>query len=212
MKRTILRLSAGAVAFLLGVCSVYLIWLSYRKPARLLPASGQMKTPEAIKRIAAPPTPQDEIKPAREEWEELAELGGCTFGRVYYHPDFELVTAPERDNPEAGALFSRRWIAFLRRDKDTTVPFLISQIPNKGQTNIHIDPYDMATKGELAIYCLQFILKLNWDELKEEYKVRLDTIDMEYTNPQALLRRIIRTKRGAAEMVNLWKQVSKRES
>ncbi|HKC63451.1 MAG TPA: hypothetical protein VKB86_07430 [Pyrinomonadaceae bacterium] len=211
MKRTFLRLSAGIITFLLGISSVYLVWLSYKKPVGLLPAGERIQMPESVKRFDTLTETTKEIKPAKEEWEELAEIGGCTFGRVYYDPEFESIKIPERDNPEAGVIFSRRWIAFLRRDKDETVPFLISQIPNKSRTHVHIDPFDMATKGELAVYCLQFILKRNWDELKEDYKARLEAINIDYTNPQAELRKIIGTKRGATEMMNLWKQVYERQ-
>lgn len=215
MKHTLLRLSAGIVTFLLGICFVYLVWLSYQMPVGLLLKSVQIKMPESVKGFDAPHNVTEEIKPAKEEWEELAEIGGCTFGRVYYDPEFESIKLPERDNPEAGVIFSRRWISFLRRDKNETVPFLISQIPNRRKTHVHIDPFDMATKGELAVYCLQFILKRNWDELKEDYKARLDAIkdgdDIGYWNPQAVLRRIIGTRRGAAEIMSLWKQLYERQ-
>jgi len=213
MRRNLLRISVAALAFAVGVCSVYLVWLATLETVAWPEVETQMPKPEPVARSEASDTRAclaPESGSVREEWEELAELGGCTFGRCYYHPSFESYQPGERYNPERGVLFSRRWVAFLRRDKGATVPFLLSQIPNKAATNVHIDPLDNATKGELAVYCLQFILKANWDELSPEYKTLSENVNYEYTNHQALLRRLIGTRRGAKKMADLWRRLHER--
>ena len=58
-------------------------------------------------------------------------------------------------------------------------------------------------KGEAAIYALQHILKVNWYELKEDYRVRYGRAGYPFTH-QALLQQIIKTKGGAKEMQDLW--------
>jgi hypothetical protein len=209
MNRICLRVFIAALTFIIGVSSAYLAWLAYRKPAELPPTNYQLEITEPFTKTAA--SPEVSNKSSQEEWEELAGLGGCTLGFRFYEPQFESYQ-PVEANTEAGIFYNKRWVAFFRRDKHSTVPFLISQISNKAQTNVHIDPFGAATKGELAVYCLQYILKVNWYELKKEYQTRFDKIDYEYTTDQDLLQKIIGTKRGAQEMMDLWQKVYEQSS
>ena len=208
MKRIGLRVIIAGFTFLIGVSSAYLIWLAYRKPAGLPTPNSQAELTKPISYTA----PSAGTRSAKEEWEELVKLGGCTLGLRYYDPRFESYDPEKGVNPEAGIFYGQRWVAFFRRDKNETVPFLISQIPKRVQTNVHIDPFGPAIKGELAVYCLQYILKVNWYELEKEYQIRFDKIDYEYTTDQELLQKIIGTKRGAQEMMELWQKVYEQSS
>jgi hypothetical protein len=59
-----------------------------------------------------------------------------------------------------------RWNSFLfETHKGELALFLINQLPDKTTTQIHTCPYENATKGELALYCLQGISKVNFDEI-----------------------------------------------
>ncbi len=210
IKRIGLRAFIAAFTFIIGVSSAYLVWLAYRKPAELPPTDYQLEITEPVAKTAASSDVSN--KSAQEEWEELAALGGCTLGFRFYEPQFESYEPVDDAKTEAGIFYSKRWVTFFRRDKQSTVPFLISQISNKAQTNVHIDPFGAATKGELAVYCLQYILKVNWYELKKDYQTRYDKIDYEYTTDQDLLQKIIGTKREAKEMMDLWRQVYEQSS
>jgi hypothetical protein len=209
MKRTILKLSVGVITFLLGICGVYLTWLYNQKPAKISPVA-QVNLLESLDEVATPPEPPLKHESVKEEFEKITKWEVCTFGKVYYDPSFE--TYEPRGEALSGPFFGKSWITYLRRYKDAAVQYLVSQIPDKTRTKVHIDPFDMATKGELAVYCLQFILKTNWYDLSESYRTRYDAVNFEYTNDQALLRKIIGTKKGAADMMNLWKRLSERQS
>ena len=208
MKRIGLRAIIAVFTFIIGVSSAYLVWLAYRTPAELPPPNSQVEPPQLISSTA----PSSDNKSAKEEWEDLAKLGGCTLGLHYYSPRFDSYDPEKGVNPEAGIFYGKRWVAFFRRDQDETVPFLISQIPNRVNTNVHIDPFGQATKGELAVYCLQYILKVNWYELKKGYQIRFDKIDYEYTTDQDLLQKIIGTRRGSKEMMELWQKFYEQSS
>jgi hypothetical protein len=208
MKSLGFKLSAAILAFIIGVGSAYLVWLAYEGPVDLPPLNSQLELPRPISYTA----PLSNAKSAKEEFEELAMLGGCTLLCRYYSPRFESYDPEKGVNPEAGIFYGKRWVAFFRRDKSETVPFLLSQIQSKAKTNVHVDPYGQATRGELAVYCLQYILKVNWYKLKKEYQTRFDKINYEYTTDQALLQKIIGTKRGAQEMSELWRKLYEQSS
>jgi hypothetical protein len=69
---------------------------------------------------------------------------------------------------------------------------------------VHVCPLDNAWKGELAIYCLEEILDASWCELNEDIKRRCDSVDYAHSNHQALLRKLIKTRKGAKQMAELW--------
>jgi hypothetical protein len=44
-------------------------------------------------------------------------------------------------------------------------PFLIGRIDSKKATKTHVCPHGLATEGELAVYALQHLLRVNWFSL-----------------------------------------------
>ena len=196
MNRTAIRLAIALATFLIGVSVVYLIWFAGKQSA---PASITVSSPPP-EPVSSPIASSDaglEEKPVEDEWTGLLEEGGCLFGSVYYNPQSAIpAEAP-------GVFTNQRWQAFFRRNKQKTVPFLVKQIPDKSKTNLHVDPFQPPTRGEAAVYALQHILKVNWYELKEDYRVRYDKAGYPFTH-QALLQQIIKTKGGAKEMQALW--------
>ena len=208
MKQLWFKILIAGFTFAIGVGSAYLAWSAYKHPVDVPPLHLRADSPGPVMNVATAP----DTRSVKEEWEELVALGGCTLGRRYYSPQFDTYEPDEGGNPEAGIFYRKRWVAFFRRDKKETVPFLISQIPSKAKTSVHIDPLGNAQRGELAVYCLQYILKVNWYELKKEYQGRFDSIDYEYSTDQELLQRTIGTKRGAKEMMGLWQAAYERAS
>jgi hypothetical protein len=95
-------------------------------------------------------------------WDSLCRKKGClTGGQHVYQGRFG----------GEGCAFSidSQWINFLyQTDKQQLATFLINQIPDKKGTQTHTCPHDLARKGELAIYCLTGIFKVNYYELSPE--------------------------------------------
>jgi|GEM_PF-4887693 len=52
----------------------------------------------------------------------------------------------------------------------------------------------------MAVYCLQHLLKINWYELKEDYKKQVES----NSNSQEILRRILKNKVHLKELQGLW--------
>lgn len=201
MKPLAIRLAIAIATFFVGVSVAYLSWFADRGSA---PASIAVSS-SASNAVNSPAASSDANvveKAVEDEWAGLIEAGGCLFGSEYYNPQTEAL-ADRRVSAEAGVFTNQRWQAFFRRNQQQTVPFLVEQISDKSKTNLHVDPFDLAVKGEAAVYALQHILKVNWYELKEDYRVRYDQAGFPFTH-QALLRQVIKTKRGAKEMKDLW--------
>lgn len=137
-------------------------------------------------------------KPVEEAWEELTSLNSC-FIPVAYSPEDET----PRNCETCGFVNAPKWIEFRKRDKRQVVPFLLRQLADKQKTQLHVDPFDNAQKGEFAVYCLQYVLKVNWFELKAEYKTLRDNLKDDDTH-QNLLRRMLHNKHSREEMRDLW--------
>src|SRR4051812_17256691 len=134
MKRIWLRVLIAGFTFIIGISSAYLVWFVYSKPDELPPVSPPMVDSAPVTNVAT----RSDARPAQEEWEELAKVGGCTLGSYYYSPRFDDYDPEEGENFEAGIFYGKRWVAFFRRDKSETVPFLLGQIPNRARSNVHI--------------------------------------------------------------------------
>jgi hypothetical protein len=203
MKRTVIKLAVSSLAFVVGVSATYLLWFARSSSSR------PVLHPWAYAQVVIRPEiaePELKAKGRRatsveQEWKELTNTSFCLLGTQGYSPAYENGYS----HSELGGPFNPYgWLPSLRKDLKAGVAFLIKQLPNRAQTNVHVCPLDTAQKGELAVYCLQHILKVNWYDLQETYKRRYDNINYEYSNSQALLRQIIRSKKGAQEMMKLW--------
>ena len=90
-----------------------------------------------------------------EEWNLLSDsIKGCTTGGQYCN------------NGNCGGEAccfdkSKQWQSFFKHDSQELSVFLISQLSDTSESSIHICPFFNATKGELAVYYLQQIYKIN---------------------------------------------------
>jgi hypothetical protein len=207
MNHIALKVAAAIITFMLGVGCVYVGWLASRSydipPLNNYEFEVDPDLALAAERIALQ-TPQRSLE---EEWREVTTTSLCT-GGVYYNPDLEA----QREAEASGEIYSESplfnpflLMPSLKRDQHAAIDFLIRQIPDRAPTHAHVCPQAMMTKGEMAIYCLQYMLKVNWYDLKEEYAVRYQYMyKTDVMESQYLLKRILRSRSGAREMQKLW--------
>jgi hypothetical protein len=95
----------------------------------------------------------------KKDWDSLTNVKGCLSGRQWV-----------KDKKWGGEgcilTIDKAWNSFLfETNKGEVALFLINQLPDNTTTQIHTCPYENAIKGELALYCLQGISKVNFDEI-----------------------------------------------
>jgi|GEM_PF-2952183 len=92
-------------------------------------------------------------------WNSLIRQNTCLTGSQDYDPEVEYYLR------EGSAFTGNDWIAFLKSSRSLINPFLLSKIKNTRKTAVHVCPHENALEGELAVYCLQHINKINRDKL-----------------------------------------------
>lgn len=195
MKLTPSLLIVSVITFLLGVGIASLVWFNKKVEVKKV-VDSQIDISKQENSVQ----PQKPQKPIEEAWKELTSLEACLFDWDSYSPERDVIPM----KCETCAFYNEPvWIDFRQRDKREVVPFLIKQFADKERTHLHVDPYDVALKGEFAVYCLQHILKTNWIELKEDYKKQHHRIEYP-DNHQKLLRRTLKNKNTLKDMRELW--------
>ena len=133
-------------------------------------------------------------------WDSLCNIHDCLTGgqRVYQG----------RWGGEGCVLtLDKQWINFLNKtDKKQLSSFLIKQLSDKAESQIHTCPYDDATKGELALYCLQGISKINFYELAPSIALEEKEVAKKYHNHQAWIWHIQSSKKELEDLQKLWTQ------
>ena len=89
-------------------------------------------------------------------------------------------------------------------DKKQLSTFLIKQLPDKVESKIHTCPFKDATKGELALYCLQGISKINFYELSPAFALKEKEVGKKYRSEQAWIWHIQRSKKELVDLQKLW--------
>lgn len=139
-----------------------------------------------------------------EEWILLSDsLKGCTTRGQYYNN--------AKYGGEACCFdISKDWQSFFKHSKEELSNFLLTQLSDTSQSSIHICPYFNATKGELAVYCLQRIYKVNWYDLNLKYKHIQDGSfvkdDGNFYSIQNELQKELKSKVGLVSLINEWKK------
>ncbi|HEY6188495.1 MAG TPA: hypothetical protein VIW80_12640 [Pyrinomonadaceae bacterium] len=203
MKHIALKVAAAIITFMLGVGCVYVGWLASRSydipPLNNYAFEVDPDLALAAERLAL----QQPQRSLEEEWKELTTTSLCT-GGVYYDPERDSET--ERGAFSELPLFNPySLMPSLKRDRHAAIYFLLEQIPDRAPTHAHVCPQATMTKGEMAIYCLQHMLKVNWYDLKEQYAVRYHYMyKTDVMESQYLLKGILGSRSGAREMQKLW--------
>lgn len=131
-------------------------------------------------------------------WDTLCQKKGCLTGRQYAHEgqwggEGYILTQDEK------------WSEFLFKiDKKIVGAFLIQQLKDKTETKVHTCPNNMSTKGELALYCLQGILKKNFYDLSNDKTLSDKMVYKKYGSEQNWIWHIQNTKREVELLQELW--------
>ena len=133
-------------------------------------------------------------------WDSLCTVKGCLVGGQWIYQG--------KFGGEGCVLtIDKAWKGFLfQTDKKTLAQFLIKQLPNKEMTLTHTCPHHVATKGELAIYCLQGISNINFYELSPAFALNDVEVAKKYHNHQAWIWHIQSSKKELEDLQKLWTQ------
>jgi len=163
---------------------------------------------ELIKRFEIPDS--DTIwktKSLENKWTYLSEsVSGCLVGGEYCN---------DSKCGDMGCCLNINpyWIDFLKFTKDSLTQFLISKLHDTTQTKTHTCPFFLANKGELATYCLQHILKMNWYDLDKSYQkyVNGELEPMkDYYSLQQVLQSLLKDKKELNNLTRYWLEIIKK--
>ena len=134
-------------------------------------------------------------------WNHLVfKKGGCLTGGQHVHKG--------RFGSEGCVMTkSKEWQIFFNRDKKEISDFLINKISDDTiKTDIHTCPFFTAFEGEVAVYGLQKIYRLNWFDFEEfkEFKNRQSESSLE--NHQAWLQSILKDNKRRKILIDCWKK------
>ena len=136
-------------------------------------------------------------------WNVLAfEQGGCLTGGQYVHDG--------RFGNEGCVLTRNRpadWRPFFRYSKKDLTEFLIEQLADTTETEVHTCPFFSATAGELAVYCLSKIYLVNWYDFEPflAFRDRETTDSMD--SPQAWLQAILENPEQREILATEWSKL-----
>jgi hypothetical protein len=179
MKGTVIKLAVALLTFGVGVGVAYCAWI-FRSDPQIDPVALPS---------SEPPTPS----------REFARGGKATT----IEEDWELLkTADVCLNPMTDLL---DYFPSLKSDEPRAVAFLIGHVHDRELTNVHVAPFGMALRGEVAVYCLSESLDMPWYKLKTEYDEGLERIIA--NNPgrsQDYLQSIIKSPKRSQELMAAW--------
>jgi len=136
-------------------------------------------------------------------WQVLVfKRGGClTGGQIVKNGTFGNATCAMSDFPPT----ADGWDQFFHFSKETLTTFLLNKLSDLAKTRIHTCTCDMATEGEVAVYALHRMYRINWFELAPfiEFKHKESTACDD--NYQSWLREILADTRKMERMRNAWR-------
>lgn len=171
--------------------------VSENSQVKLTPESDQPLNIDYKKESHLPEMNKDSL------WDYLAfQKGGCLTGGQYIRN--------ERFGNEGCVMTrSKDWETFFDRDQQELTHFLISKLTgDTTKTEIHTCPFFAATEGELAVYSLQKMYKINWYDFEEfeEYQIKESVSASD--NHQAWLHSILQDDRKRKILINCWTKKS----
>lgn len=136
-------------------------------------------------------------------WNFLADsVGGCLTGGQYCH---------DGNCGNEGCCFNRNdgWRTFFKQNKKELTKYLIEQLPDTNGSRVHACPFSHTTRGELAVYALQKLHKVNWYDLDPAFarKERDLKIGEPYYSIQSQLLEHLSDKKQLELMIFKWRDV-----
>ncbi len=150
--------------------------------------------------LPLPSLTKPEYAPILKEWEKLAEQGGCLTGCQDWS-----TSGPN----EGSVLRSDAWRTFLDETPPGFALALLELLPSEEDTAIHVCPHAKATKGELAVYTAQHLLRANWVDYDGGNAV-IVAAAKDKRNRQAALRRVLRDEETRTELRRYFARMSLR--
>ncbi|RBA28664.1 hypothetical protein [Flavobacterium tibetense] len=134
-------------------------------------------------------------------WNNLIfKKGGCLTGGQYVYNDKFGSEGCVMSNSED-------WEIFFNKDIKIISNFLINKISDDTtKTNIHTCPFFTAMEGEIAVYGLQRLLKINWYDFNEFNEFQNRQSESSTENHQAWLQNILKNKKKREILINCWKK------
>lgn len=135
----------------------------------------------------------------KQKWDSLCLVKGCLVGG-------QRIWQGKWGGEGCAFSLDKSWQEFVfKTEKKGLSEFLINQISDKTQSQLHTCPFHLASKGELAIYCLQGLHSINFYDLSPELKKVEQEGTKKYKSEQAWIWAIQSSKPKTADLQNLWK-------
>lgn len=135
----------------------------------------------------------------KQKWDSLCLIKGCLVGG-------QRIWQGKWGGEGCAFSLDKSWQEFVfKTDKKGLTEFLINQIPDKTQSKLHTCPFDLASKGELAIYCLQGLNSINFYDLSPDLMKIQQGGTKKYKSEQAWIWAIQSSKSKTSELQNLWR-------
>ncbi len=104
---------------------------------------------------SGPASPSPPVTASLAQWQQLCNRDSCFCGSQDWSPDGPSEGSALRDDP---------WRSFLDETSPELVPLLLDRLDSTRMTSMHVCPFARATEGEMALYTVQHLLKVNWSE------------------------------------------------
>ena len=144
----------------------------------------------------APGSVREDFSVEMRTWEQLAVKGGCLCGSQDWRPDSSM---------EGSCLRTEPWQALLNEAPPEFALEMLELFDSKEETAVHVCPFANATKGELAVYTVQHLLRVNWRDYDGNNAVIIIAAK-DRTNRQAALRRVLADEKARAELRRFFAQ------
>lgn len=133
----------------------------------------------------------------RTSWGQLMKKGGCLTGGQ---------NCSDGKCGNATGIFNKdpKWQKFLSMSSHSLVPFLLDKFDDISGTKVHTCPFMEATSGEVAVYTLQHVLKVNWFDLDPEYFKLMGQEITTDKNSQIWLERVLQNEKNLEKLKGLF--------
>ena len=153
----------------------------------------------AIPNSEKEPTAQEEVN-IDSQWVDLVfDKGGCLTGG-------QRVEDGVFGGRECVMSRSKDWNVFFDRDPKELHDFLIAQLSDTTTTRIHTCPFFNASVGEIAVYGLQNLYRVNWYDFKEFEKYKSKEVLSAKENEQAWLQAILEDEGNRKTLISCWEK------